>query len=104
MQTSAENSVQSVMDLLPVFDDMARTRLYISKLLTEMINAKTEQAGWRIRSELQGILNCLELQGVITNSQLESLGNAIGSIWTPLARKFATDRLDSSLKEIEEQM
>lgn len=71
-----------------------RTRLYISNLFSEMINAKTEEAGWRIRSELQGMINSLELQGVISAMQHSALGEAIGDAWKPLSRSFAVSRLN----------
>ncbi len=84
---------KKLLELLSNEQVTQRTRVYVNNLLSEMMNAKTEEAGWRIRSELQGMINSLELQGVISAKQHSALGEAIGDAWKPLSRSFAVNRL-----------
>lgn len=93
----AEHQISTeFLELLPPDQVTPRTRLNIANLLSEMVNAKTEEAGWRIRSELQGMINCLELQGAISDLQHDSLGKAIWSIWKPIAQNFIVERVDQA--------
>lgn len=90
----AEHQISTeLLELLPAEQVTPRTRLHIANLLSEMVNAKTEEAGWRIRSELQGMFNCLECQGAISDLQHDSLGEAIWTIWKPIAQKFIVERV-----------
>ncbi len=93
----AEHQISTeFLELLPAEQVTPRTRLNIANLLSEMVNAKTEEAGWRIRSELQGMINCLELQNVISDLQHDSLGKAIWNIWKPIAQKFIVERVEQA--------
>lgn len=84
---------KGLLELLPAEQVTQRTRLHIANLLSEMVNAKTEEKGWRIRSELQGMINCLECQGAISDLQHDSLGEAIWSVWKPIAQSFIVERV-----------
>lgn len=84
---------QTLTNLLPAELVTQQTRLHIASLISRMVNAKSEEAGWRIRYELQGVFSCLALQGAISELQLETLGDEVGNAWKPFAQSFVVQRV-----------
>lgn len=91
----SETAINNVLGLVPNQKVLPGTRLKIKGLLSDLVAVNNDERGWRIRSELQGMLNCLELQGIISEEELVELNDAVRLIWTPLARQFVLGRLGS---------
>lgn len=91
----SEALINNVLRLVPNHQVLPGTRLKIKGLLVDLVAVKNEEKGWRLRSELQGMLNCLELQGIISDAELVVLNDAVRLIWTPLARQFVLGRVGS---------
>lgn len=92
----AETTINYVLGLLASHNVQPGVRLKIKGLLIDMAAVKNEEKGWRVRSELQGMLNCLELQGIISEAELVTLNDAVRGIWTPLARQFVLNRVSTA--------
>lgn len=91
----SETAINNVLGLLPNQKVLPGTRLKIKGLLSDLVAVNNDEKGWRIRSELQGMLNCLELQGIISEAELVDLNDTVRLIWKPLARQFVLGRLGS---------
>ena len=91
----SEALINSVLGLVPKQKVLSGTRLKIKGLLVDLMAVNIEDKGWRLRSELQGMLNCLELQGIISEAELVAINDTVRLIWTPLARQFVLGRVCS---------
>lgn len=92
----SQTTINSVLGLVPNQKVLPQTLLKIKGLLSELVAINNEEKGWRVRSELQGMLNCLELQGIISEAELVELNNSVRAIWTPLARQFVLNRVGTA--------
>lgn len=92
----AETTINDVLGLLSSHKVQPGVQLKIKGLLIDMVAVKNEEKGWRVRSELQGMLNCLELQGIISEAALVKVNDAVKAIWTPLARQFVQNRVGTT--------
>lgn len=72
---------------------LPQTREYIHGLIDALANAKDEKSGWQVRYELQGALNCLLSQALISELEMDNLLEAAWAIWKPISRTFITERL-----------
>lgn len=91
----SQTAIGNVLGFIPEQKVSPRTRLKIQGLLSDLVAVNNEEKGWRIRSELQGMLNCLELQGIISEAELVAINDAVRLIWTPLARQFVLGRVST---------
>lgn len=71
----------------------AETRIYLTELLLEMGQVENEKKGWGYRFEVQGVINGLATEGVITEAQRDTISETVGEIWKPIARSLAVARL-----------
>lgn len=91
----SQTAIDSVLRLVPEQKVLPGTRLKLKGLMVDLVAVNSQENGWRIRSELQGMLNCLELQGIISEAELVAINDAVRLIWTPLARQFVLGRVCS---------
>ena len=66
----------------------AATKALFNETFQLMVSAKDKPQSSIFRHELQGMLNSLEREEVITLSDLENTNKAIGSVWKAKAKAF----------------
>ena len=65
------------------------------RLVVDMVHAESEDKGWKLVYELQGMLNAFALQGDLSSDQHKVLVEELAQVWKPIARKLVVKRLAS---------
>jgi len=64
------------------------TKARMQESLVLMVNARDRARCSQMRFELQGMINALETEEVITIQDLDALGEAFGHLWRSLSQGF----------------
>jgi hypothetical protein len=81
MQSKAHKLVEQL-NVKPV------TKERFFEALDLMLGANNESRCSMFRNELQGMINALESEGIISLFEFDELGDAFGSIWKAKAKSF----------------
>ncbi len=72
----------------------SQSKTYLNELLQEMVQSTSEKKGWGCRYELQGAINLLAAEGILSDQEHEDFNEAIGALWKPLMLSFITERIN----------
>lgn len=87
---------------LPIREE---TKARMQQSLALMVSARDRARCTQMRFELQGMINALETEGVISIGDMDAIGAAFGRLWRTICQDFivaakqSTGRLENNIHE-----
>lgn len=94
------DNITALIQALPMKE---ATKARMQESLVLMVNARDRGRCSQMRFELQGMINALEAEEVITIQNLDALGKAFGHLWRSLNQGFIMAGMKAN-KQDENQM
>lgn len=85
---TTHNSDKDIKQLIDNAGLKQLTKDRLNQVYTDMMEAEKRERCSGLRWELQGMINTLQTEGIISLSELDCLGTAFGNVWKARDRAF----------------